>query len=254
MLITQQMLLALILRDDFLLILVSEPIQQFLSMFGKIKDKYKEKDWYADKYQSTLVQRNILAVVAIIALIISLIALSTVNRLAPLKTVRPFIVKVEEASGQTKVVDPSALQKYMADQLVAESNILQYIRARESYEPAITEYNYNQVRVMSHPQMFKSYDAFMRFSEDSPIQKLGVQGTRSVKILSISFLAPSTTSNLAQVRVQITQTLKNKTKVDNKIILIGFDYIPLDLEIEDRRLNPLGFTVSFYRLDDETLN
>ena len=67
-----------------------------------------------------------------------------------------------------------------------------------------------------------------------------------MKIKSITYLNPQ----LVQVRVFIEETGSMPT-TQHKIILIAFEYVKMSLSIEERYLNPLGFRVTDYRMDED---
>lgn len=225
-------------------------------MLGKKKntpdnDKPEVKNWYTDRYQVVVVWRNILAVITLISLGVSLVAVLAVRGLAPLKTVEPFVIQVDDKTGITQVVNPLSDQELMANEAVKNFFVIQYVRSRETYDVGNLEYDYNVVRVMSDPDFV--YPQFLQErsqdNADSPTNRLQSYGTRRVKFKSISYINP----NVAQVRLQITERLGSNTTVMNKIALVTFEYTNLELTPEERNINPLGFIVTNYRLDEDTL-
>ncbi|MCE2991800.1 MAG: type IV secretion system protein, partial [Candidatus Jidaibacter sp.] len=59
-------------------------------------------------------------------------------------------------------------------------------------------------------------------------------------------------SNTAQVRIRLNVDGAQRGSMD-KIILLTFEYNNLELPDDKRLINPLGFTVTSYRIDDERL-
>ena len=73
---------------------------------------------------------------------------------------------------------------------------------------------------------------------------------RSVKFKSISYVKP----NQAQVRLLVEETAANGGTLQyHKIATIVFEYAKLDLTEEERYINPLGFRVTEYRVDEDAL-
>ena len=64
------------------------------------------RHWYQDKYQHVLVQRNLLALISLISMAVALVAVFTVARLAPQKSVEPYLLQVDEKTGITRKVEP----------------------------------------------------------------------------------------------------------------------------------------------------
>ena len=87
---------------------------------------------------------------------------------------------------------------------------------------------------------------------NSPYNLLGKNGSISIKLKSIIFPA----ENTAQIRISIEtiNSMGNTIKVD-KIILMSFSFdTNTQITDEDRLLNPLGFVVTLYKIEDESPN
>jgi type IV secretion system protein VirB8 len=96
------------------------------------------------------------------------------------------------------------------------------------------------------------YPAFMAQADpnnpNSNAARLGTSGLRTVKFKSFTYLNP----NLVQVRVLIEEKSDGVAfRQYHKIILVGFEYVKLNLTNEERYINPLGFRVTDYRVDEE---
>lgn len=223
--------------------------------FGKISGKRGEtaqtelKNWYKDRYQAAVVWRNILAIIAMLSVGFGVVAVFTVKSLAPLKTVDPFVIQIDEKTGITQVVDPLKKQELSADTALNNYFLVQYIRARESYEPALFQYHQNVVRLMSEPsRVYGVYrQSLSTDNPNSPLVRLQ-GGNRTVKIKSISYLDPKK----VLVKVTIYETTGSGTTEIHKIALLEFQYVSIELSPEERYINPLGFLVTNYRLDDDT--
>ena len=220
------------------------------------------KHWYQDKYQHVLVQRNILALVALVALITALVAVLAVTRLAPLKSVEPYLLEIDEKTGITQKVEPISRSAYAANEAVDRYFISTYVRARESYNFSTTRTHFNTVRVMSKPEVFY---AFRRAAdpalESSLAAVLGTTGMRNVRFRSISYIenppvpktgAVVTPSKIAQVRIVTTDSKPNATDVEQYwVVTLGFQYANLSLNEAEQLVNPLGFTVTSYQIQRE---
>lgn len=222
-------------------------------MFKKNKKSTPEvRNWYKDRYQYVVVQRKILTVITLCSMAVTVATVIVISQLTPLKSVEPFVIQVDQKTGVTQTVDPLTVKELTANEAVNNYFIVLYIRSRESYNANQILYNYNLVRVMSEGE--RVYPAFMEEVDannpKSNVARLGSTGLRSVKFKSITYLKP----NVAQVRVLIEEKGDNIGSAQlHRIILIAFEYIKLQLTADDRYLNPLGFRVTDYRIDEDIL-
>jgi type IV secretion system protein VirB8 len=209
------------------------------------------KNWYRDRYQRILVQRKLLTLITFASLICTLVMAIVIAQLTPLKSVEPFVIQVDQKSGITQTVDPLTVQELTANEAVNNFFIVAYIRARETYDYHDLVKNYNIVRIMSDRD--RVYPTFMAEAEPnnprSNAARLGTSGLRTVKFQSIIYLP---TPRLVQVHALIEEKIGGSLTQYHKIITLGFEYIKLQLNPEDRYINPLGFRVTNYRVDEET--
>lgn len=226
------------------------------------KTKIEKRNWYNDRYQFVLLQRNILVVLTGISLLCSLAATFSISQLAPLKSVEPFVIQVDQNTGVTQVVNPLKVRELTGQESINNYFMVQYIRARESFlgTPDRNYINYNLVRVLSGNETFAEYQASIILSNpESPGARLGVKGSREVQIGSIKFLdkrelpgGEESRRYLVKVRI-VERGGAGSSKVLQQLILIEFKYTELDLTVEDRYLNPIGFRVLGYRVDNDNL-
>lgn len=222
--------------------------------------KTDKRNWYNDRYQFVIIQRNILAVLTGISLLCTLMASFSISQLAPLKSVEPFVIQVDQKTGVTQVVNPLKVKEITGQESINNYFMVQYIRARESFlgTPDRNYFNYNLVRVLSSNETFKEYqDGIILSNPESPGARLGVKGSREVQIGTIKFLdrrdlpgGEESRRYLVKVRV-LERGGTSAGRVLQQLILIEFKYTELDLTVEDRYLNPIGFRVLGYRVDED---
>jgi len=214
------------------------------------QEQLAAKNWYKDRYQHVLVQRKLLTIITIISLLCATITMVAIVRLTPLKSVEPFVIQVDQKSGITQTVDPLTVKELTANEAVNNFFLVQYIRSRESYSITDLARNYNIVRIMSDSH--KVYPEFVAQADPnnpgSNAARLGSSGLRTVKFKSIIYLNPQ----LVQVRMLIEEKGDGYTQ-QHKIALIAFEYVKMSLTNEERYLNPLGFRVTDYRVDEDIL-
>lgn len=222
------------------------------------KDDTGQKNWYSDRHQAVQVQRNVLAVVSFVAIVFSAIAIFLVYSNIPIVTVEPFVIQVEPRTGVTQVVRSATARELTAQEAVNNFFIVRYVKARESFNPAIRQ-NIQIVRLSSDPAtVFREY-AF-EISQQNPqsfAARSGGSGTREVKIKSMSRLDKNPScievTCSIQIRVRIVETVRGKVEKFDKVILMEYTYTTLNLSLEERYINPIGFRVLSYRADNEVL-
>lgn len=218
--------------------------------------------WYQDKYQHVLTQRNVLALVALVALVTALLAVFTVLRLAPLKSVEPYLLQIDDKTGIAQRVNPVTRNEYAANEAVDRYFTSQYLRMRETYNPSILMYNYNGVRVMSEPKVFSEYRRQVDASvEGSLANRLGPTGRRDIKIRSLVYItnpvnrgqkAQSANTKIIQARITTSDTFSNSTDIETQwIVTVTFEYANLALNDQEQWINPLGYQVTSYQVQRE---
>ena len=186
----------------------------------------------------------------------------SISQLAPLKSVEPFVIQVDQKTGVTQVVNPLKVKELTGQESINNYFMVQYIRARESFlgTPDRNYFNYNLVRVLSENSVFGQFqDGIVLSNPESPGARLGVKGSREVQIGTIKFLdrrdlPGDEESRRYLVKIRVVERNSNGGgKVLQQLILIEFKYTELDLTVEDRYLNPIGFRVLGYRVDEDNL-
>ena len=221
------------------------------------------KHWYQDKYQHLLVQRNIFLLLSVLCLACALAAGLAVLHFAPLKSVEPYLLQIDERTGITQKVDPISRDQYGASEAVDRYFTALYVRSRESYNFSILRSNYNQIRLMSTAQIFGQFRSQVEASNPtSLVALLGALGQRTVTINSMSYIKnpplpfgkkePETPVKIMQVRLTTLDTVPNAQDVSQRwVATINFQYSSLDLDEQDQLLNPIGFTVVGYQIQRE---
>ncbi|WP_236870553.1 VirB8/TrbF family protein [Candidatus Bandiella numerosa] len=76
------------------------------------------KNWSDDRYQSTVIQRNLLLLLLlllIVCFILIIISLTTIRYLKNTQSIDPFVIEIEKKSGVSTVVEPLSIKTYSAD-------------------------------------------------------------------------------------------------------------------------------------------
>lgn len=211
------------------------------------------RNWYRDRYEAVVTQRNVVAGFAICCAVLVLITVTIIMILLPTKTVIPFVIQVDEESGVVETMDPKSQQQITADEALLKYFVVKFLRARESYDSNTLENDVSVVRLMSTRPIFREYmDEVVNPKRKSYYSQLGTESIRTVSIKSIQFLDAS----LASVRLSITQKRRystDKPTVTHHVALVKFEIANLDLTLEEMTVNPVGFRVVDYKLEEENL-
>lgn len=219
------------------------------------------RDWASDKYQHVVVQRNLLALISLGALAVAVISVLSVYAMAPLKSVEPYLLTIDEKSGYTQRVEPVSRNQYASNEAIDRYFLSQYLYARETYTSSLLKYNTNVVRVMSTPAVFFRFrptmDPNVATSLPAVLKNLG---QREIRIRSINYIrnpavagsGANTPEKIAQIRFVVIDTFSNNSlPPENLVATITFEYASLDLNEQEQLLNPLGFTVTAYQVQKE---
>ncbi|NDF13272.1 MAG: type IV secretion system protein [Proteobacteria bacterium] len=225
-------------------------VGQAETMFGKKKPKNGQleaaKNWYADRYQFVVVQRNILALITLLALAGLGVTTFAVARIAGSKTFEPFVLEIESKTGITTVVDQNTFSKFKADEAVIRYFVLKYINAREGYDVYNYSFDYGHVvRLLSSGQVYGEFVKSVGLDNPKSPIHLGNK-TRRVSLKSMTFL----TAKKVQARVLINDSREGEL---HRVITVDFEFFDLNLSLAERYINPLGFQVVNYRNDEEAV-
>ena len=174
-----------------------------------------------------------------------------VAALVPLKSVVPLVFRVDQATGVVERVYDVRGGPMEASEAEQRYFLWQYVRLRQGYSAAEAHANFDAVALMSAPQVQADYAAAFRGANPaSPQVLLGAGGWASVRWVSTSFLG----DRLAQLRfVQSERTRDGASSARHLVATIGFEFAPGTLSASALNVNPLGFLVTSYRVDEEVV-
>jgi type IV secretion system protein VirB8 len=181
----------------------------------------------------------------------------------PLKEKVPYLVMADAYTGTStvaKLTGNFGENGITTSEALNKSNIAHFIMARESYDYSqFGQRDWNTVHAMATPMVTSGYARlFTKTNPENPQTLFGKNKSIRVKILSLQLHDPAEvggTPNSATVRFQ--RSLYDKgagasTPLDSKIASLEFSYNPnLKMDEPNRILNPLGFQVTSYRVDND---
>jgi type IV secretion system protein VirB8 len=184
------------------------------------------------------------------------LAILAVLFLTPLKSVQPYVIRVDNTSGVVDVV-PTYTGRGEMPELVTRSLLNQYVTTRERYFYAMAEVDYDTVGAFqSGPLNQQWMAAWDRGNPASPLIRFRDGTTVRAQTQSISFIKRASGENdLAQVRflTALRQGGTGAEQVAHWIATIQYTYVKPSSDEKQRTLNPLGFRILDYRKEPEVL-
>lgn len=189
--------------------------------------------------------------IAICASIIAVVSVFAIAGLTPLKTVEPFVVRVDNSTGIVDVVSALTSAAGTYDEAVTKYFAAKYVRAREGYVSSEAEDNFRTVALLStQPEQTRFATVYRGSNPESPQNIYGRSATSRINIVSISLI----NANVASVRYMQTVTRGDDVRTTHWVATLTFSYVDAPMSSTDRLVNPLGFVVSDYRADPEAIN
>lgn len=189
--------------------------------------------------------------VAAVALVVAALEAVALAALAPLKTVVPYTLTVDRQTGAVEAVSgvkPGALTQ---DQALAQSFLVQYVIARESFDASDLRENYRKTLLWSADEARAAYQRLMqKTTPDSPLNLYSANSLVSVTIKSVSLLTPTTALVRFERRREEGGVVVGPPEAFAAVAAFRWSNAPMSLS--DRFINPLGFQVTRYRRDGET--
>ena len=189
--------------------------------------------------------------IAFVSIFIALISIVAVVLLTPLKTIEPYVIRVDNTTGMVDILTMLDEKEISSKEAIDQYFIFQYVKAREGYYYELLNQDYLLTQLMSSEKVANEYRAWYE-GENARDQILKNSNEVNVQILSI-VLGNSNGVKTSTIRAKIiTKNLNTRGLSEStKVITLSYDYILAKASEENRILNPLGFKVTNYRIDEE---
>ena len=220
---------------------------------AELKAYLKEtRTWETDKVIQADRLRRIAFAVGAVGLLIGLAGAGAVAMLAPLKTVVPYVVRVDNSTGIVDVMNTLKNSKTDYGEAVNKYFLQKYLRAREGYNRETAAQSYTEVGIMSSNIVLQRYrDYFSPKNPQSPLNLYQDFAKVRITVKSVSFI----NNDVALVRyVRELDRAPDRPQLSHWAATITFQYVGAPISEADRAINPLGFQVVDYRSDPESLS
>lgn len=183
-------------------------------------------------------------------MIIAGVAVGAVAALTPLKTVEPFVVRVDNNTGATDIVTVMKQHETSYGEVMDKFWLAQYVRYRESYDWQTVQDTFDATNLLSSQSEQEIFSRIYKDNPNAPHKVLRDTAKVNVRVNAIAFVG-----DMAQVRFEKAVVPFNKSAVipppQRYIATIAYEYKNSGMKDEDRLINPLGFQVTSYRVDKE---
>jgi len=221
-------------------------------------DQYlaEASSWEADKLRDALKQNTYLRWVVVGMLAVLACLAWAIKGLTPLKTVQPYVVRVDSSTGIVDVV-PTYTGEAEVQELVTRHLLTHYQTARERYFYAIAETDYETVGAFNNAKLNDEWAlAWQEVNPESPLVKYKDGTTVTVHIQGITFLElDSGAKDTAQIRFT-TETRKGGSgnpQITHWLSTIKYAYGEPSKDGKERSLNPMGLRITSYRKEPEII-
>lgn len=219
----------------------------------KLGEYYEAAEsWAEDRQEATDRSRKTAWIVAAIALALALIEAIALVLLIPLKREVPYTLLVDRQTGFVEALKPLEQQSLTPGDALTRSFLVQYVIARESFDAGTLQEDYRKVGLWSAGEARDGYVRLMQATNPlSPLATFPHSATLDVQVRSVSSLA----ADRAMVRFDTVRSDQGSAakQLDHWAAVIDYRFNDASMSAQDRLDNPLGFQVTRYRKDPETL-
>lgn len=188
-------------------------------------------------------------IVAFFSVIVAVLSVIAVCLLTPLKTVEPYVVRVDNTTGMVDIITTINNKSLSMPEAVDKHFINTYVKAREGYYYDVLDKDYVLTQLLSNADVAAEYRSIYE-GENARNKKLGNIYKVEVSIISITL---EQEAKSATIRIALSTKKQNEeVSKKNATINLNYKYYPTSqMNEKDRLDNPLGFQVTSYRIDEE---
>ncbi|EHR71212.1 type IV secretory pathway, component VirB8 [Burkholderiales bacterium JOSHI_001] len=194
--------------------------------------------------------------VASAGLVLGLVGMAAVFVQGPLRRVVEIPIVVDRATGEATIQQRLAVETIPPLEALDKHNLAAFVRAREGYNLAFLQRDYDQVARMAVPGVFAEYSR--QFEGDAALHKR-VAGSEEwrIQIVGVRLSPSGRRGNQGDATVTYDKLLRQPDRnlpdvTTRHMASVVFQYQPKVLAKErDRLENPFGFVVTAYRSDPE---
>lgn len=213
------------------------------------------RNFESDRIESVKRERKNAWYVAGGASVIALLTMIGFVSILPLKSFSPYVLRVDNNTGQVDIVNPMEDAKDTYEERVNRFFIQSFVQLRESYHWASLKKNVEDISLLSTDSVFNQYQSYL-YGANSPMNMFKNNLSVKVDITGTTFFD-------ADGKV-FAQTRFTKQVIDNAGLRVDaypvtywmatstFDYKKEIKRAKEEKVNPLGFQITSYNVDQVT--
>ncbi|MCE2891505.1 MAG: hypothetical protein LW848_10350 [Hyphomonadaceae bacterium] len=207
--------------------------------------------WAQDTHATLRRSQRTAWIVAGIAVGIAAIQAVALVVLVPLKQTMPYTITVDRETGYVQTTRGVNLGTLSETEAVAQSFVVQYVLARETFDAADYREQYRKTLAWSQGAAETDYLRDWDKSNPNGIQSRVSPNTRiQVTVKSVTILGPR--SAMIRFDTERSESGGGAGMRQPWVASVVYSFSGKPINEQDRYLNPLGFQISSYRRDAET--
>jgi len=187
------------------------------------------------------------------ACVLTVAAIAAIAGLTPLKEREPYVIRVDNTTGHVDIITALDEKAVSYDEVMDTYWLRKFLVARETYDWYTIQADYDTVGALASPTVARDYASLFE-GADALDKRWGRNYRVRVEITSVT---PGTNGNgIGTVRFTKhggrPEDAPGTGQVTRWIATVGYEYRnPSKMKSGARYTNPLGFTVTSYRIDPE---
>lgn len=210
------------------------------------------QSWETNRLIQAEKSKKLAWAIASVACGIALLSAIAIIGLTPLKHTELRIVRVNDTTGTVDILSEMPDARTTYDEAINRYFAGQYIRFREGYSRKLADEYYTSVGILSAGAEQRRYgEWFSPKNPQSPLNLYGDNARVKVHIKGYSFLKKDVV--LVRYWKEVERGASERPVITHWAATIVFKYSGAPMAEKDRELNPLGFQVTEYRNDPDTV-
>jgi type IV secretion system protein VirB8 len=210
------------------------------------------QSWETNRLVQAEKSKKLAWIIAAAASGLAFVSVIAIVGLTPLKQTELRIVRVNETTGTVDILNEIPNAKTTYDETINRYFAGQYLRFREGYSRKLADEYYTSVGIMSAGAEQRRYgEWFNPKNPQSPLNLYGENARAKVHIKGYSFLKKDVV--LVRYWKEVERGASEKPVITHWAATIVFKYSGAPMAEKDREINPLGFQVTEYRNDPDTV-
>ncbi len=206
--------------------------------------------WENDVIRSVKRSRRLAWIVAAFSAVLAGLAMGCLALLLPLKSFEPYVIEVDKTTGFMEIKRPLADGDLTQSEAITRMNVVRYVKARETYDPAAVQDNFDLAQLLSTGDAGRDLvNLYSPSSQTNPVNRFG----RQTRVLTTIKSVQIPNNRTAIVRFSTQRVGQDTGPEEHWVALMHFRYTREPKTNEWRFDNPLGFQITDYRRDQESV-